>query len=235
MMTSPRKTAILVGILFVIAFIVDIVGRGMYEPILNTPEFLSQAYPAKILMTLGIVLEFIAAIAIVLIPVALFPIFKKYNEALALGYLGFRFLEGILFMFLVINSLSLLSLSKVFVNSEAADANYLQIIGASIQAQNNWATLIYIIVFTIGALMFNTVLFKYKLIPRWISVWGLIATAMLLAGALIGVFDLMDTSRIMTFLGLPFAVNEMLMAGWLIVRGFNSAASSLGKRRATQQ
>lgn len=225
-MNTRRKIAITVGVLFVIAFVLDYVGRAMYEPTLYAPDFLVNAFPNKILMTTGILLEFIAGIAIVLIPVALFPIFKKHNEALALGYLGFRFLEGILFMvFPVVKSLSLISLSQEYTTSGAQNAAYLQTLGTSIQAQSNWGTLIYIIVFCLGALLFNYVLYQSKLIPRWISVWGFIATSMLLAGAIVGVFDIVDTTNIMMFLGLPFALNEMLMAGWLIVKGFNSPKS----------
>lgn len=223
-MTASRKTAIVVGVLFVIALVLDIVGRGIYEPILYTSDFLENAFPNKIELTTGILLELIAGIAIVLIPVVLFPIFKKHNEALALGYLGFRFSEGILFMvFPVAKSLSLISLSQEYLTG-AEDAAYLQSLGRSLQAQNHWGTLIYIIVFCLGALIFNYVLYQSKLIPRWISVWGLIAVSLLMLGAFVAVFGLVDTTRVMTFLGLPFGLNELVMAGWLMLKGFNPLA-----------
>jgi len=116
-------------------------------------------------LIIGILLEFICAPAIVLIPIVLFPILKKYNESIALGYVGFRLLEGILFIFMVINSLSQISLSQEYLNSGAGEVSYFQTLGNSIQAQNAWATLIYIIVFTLGALMFYYLLYKSKIIP----------------------------------------------------------------------
>ena len=223
-MNSNRKTAIIVGVLFIIALVLDIIGRGIYEPILNAPDFLVSAYPNKIQLIIGILLEFICAPAIVLIPIMLFPILKKYNESIALGYVGFRFLEGILFIFMVIKSLSLISLSQEYLNSGAGDASYFQTLGNSIQAENYWATLIYIIVFTLGALMFYYLLSKSKLIPQFISVWGLVAAALLLTGALVGMLGLIPLLKVMIFFGPPIALNEITLAVWLIVKGFNSSA-----------
>ena len=224
-MNIYRKTAIIVGVLFLIAFIFDLLAMAVTEPILNAPDYLVNAYPNKIKVIIGILLEFIAAIAIVLIPIMLFPILKQHNERLAIGYVGFRFLEGILFIFTVIKSLSLISLSQDFVSAGAPDASYFQTIGSSIQAQMDWSTLIYIIVFTIGALMFYNVLYKSKLLPRFISVWGFIAASLLLGGALVGLFGLIHTPKIMIFLGPPVALNEITLSVWLFAKGFNSSAA----------
>jgi len=76
------------------------------------------------------------------------------------------------------------------------------------------------IVFALSALMFNYLLYQSKLIPRWLSVWGLIGATLLLAEGLLGMFDL----TISTFLAAPIAVQEMVLAAWLIVKGFNSSA-----------
>jgi hypothetical protein len=217
-----------VGVLFLIAFVFDLLSMAISEPILNAPDYLVNAYPNEIKVIIGILLEFIAAIAIVLIPIMLFPILKQHNERLALGYVGFRFLEGILFIFTVIKSLSLISLSQDFIGAGTPDASYFQTIGSSIQAQMEWSTLIYIVIFTIGALMFYNVLYKSKLLPRFISVWGLIAAALLLAGALLGLFGLIHAPKIMIFLGPPVALNEITLSIWLFGRGFNASAAVSG-------
>jgi hypothetical protein len=154
----------------------------------------------------------------------LFPILRKYNEALALGYVGFRLLEGVLFIAGVLGALSQLSLSQEYINAGAPNASYFQTLGNSVQAVINWTTLIYIIVFTLGALMFYYVLYRSKLIPRFISAWGFIAAALLLIGALLGMFGLIALPQVMIFLGPPIALNEIVLAGWLIVKGFNPSA-----------
>lgn len=81
-MTS-RRTAIVVGVLFVIALGLDIWGRGIYEAVLYAPDFLDRALPSQSQLTLGIMLELFSGIAVVLIPVVLSPVFKRHNEALA--------------------------------------------------------------------------------------------------------------------------------------------------------
>ncbi len=90
------------------------------------------------------------------------------------------------------------------------------------------------IVFPLGALMFYTALFRSQLIPRWISGWGLAAVAIWLGVGVSGVFGLIDpTSTIGAVLSVPIGVQEMVMAVWLIAKGFNSSAiASLPANRA---
>ncbi|GAG07668.1 unnamed protein product, partial [marine sediment metagenome] len=189
------------------------------------------AYPNRIIVIIGILLEFTCVLAIPLIPVFLFPILKKHNEALALGYVGFRFLEAVLFIVIEINKLSLINVSQDYLNKGGMDASYFQNIGSSIQSVNNWAFSIYVLVFTAGALMLYSVLYKSKLIPRFISAWGFIAAAVLLTGSVLIMVDMFTE---ISELGLnlifatPIAVNEMVLAIWLIVKGFNSSTIASG-------
>jgi hypothetical protein len=153
-MTPYRKTAISVAVLFLIALVFDIVASNIYPPVLNAPDYLVNAYPNKITVTIGILLDFICAPAMIWIPILLFPLFKMFDERIALGYVVFRLLESILFIFLAINSLSLISLSQDYIKSEAPDVSYFQALGNSIHARIEWATLLYIFVYALGAFLF---------------------------------------------------------------------------------
>lgn len=220
-MNTYRKSARIVAILFITALTLDLIGRALYEPILNDPEYLTSAQPNRIQLIIGIVLEFLCVPAIVLIPIFLFSVLRKYNKNLALGYVGFRLLEGMLFIYLVINSFSLLSLSQAYINAESTNASFFETLGDSIHATNYWSTLIYIIVFTLGAWMFYYMLYKSKLLPRFISIWGLIATALLLIGALCALFDFISLSKVMNIFGPPVGLNEITLSIWLFFKGFN--------------
>jgi hypothetical protein len=226
-MDSNRKTAIIVGVLFIIATAFLFIGEAFYKPILSSPDYLDNAYPNKIIVIIGILLEFICVLAMPLIPVFLFPILKKHNEALALGYVGFRFLEAVLYIGIEINKLSLINVSQDYLNKGGMDTSFFQNIGSSIQSVNDWAFSIYVVVFTLGALMLYSVLYKSKLIPRFISAWGFIAAAFLLTGSVLIMVDMFTG---ISGVGLelifvtPIAVNEMVLAGWLIVKGFNPSA-----------
>ncbi len=225
-MNSPRKTAIIVGVLFIIATSFLFIGGSFYNPILSSPDYLDNAYPNKIIVIIGILIEFICVIAMPLIAVFLFPILKKHNEALALGYVGFRIIEAVLYIGMEINKLSLINVSQDYLNRVGTDASYFQNIGSSIQSVNDWAFSIYVIVFSLGALMLYFVLYKSKLIPRFISVWGFIAAAVMLVGSVMIMVDMFTeiSMGLELILVLPIAVNEMVLAGWLIVKGFNPSA-----------
>ena len=125
-----------------------------------------------------------------------------------------------------VNKLSLIGVSQAYLDHGVESAAYFQQIGSAIQAETYWgdtAGLLYNIVFVVGAMMLYSVFYQSKLIPRWISVWGLLAAIALLTGALLSVFTNIPPIFTLPIL-LPIAVQEMVMAGYLIVKGFNPAA-----------
>jgi hypothetical protein len=79
------------------------------------------------------------------------------------------------------------------------------------------------IVLSLTALILNYMLYQSRLVPRFISVWGLIGALLMLAAGLLGMFGLSRFSTITILLTLPLALNEMVLAVWLIVKGFNSS------------
>ncbi len=177
-------------------------------------------------MIIGVLFELINDAAVVGIAVMLFPILKKHSESIALGYVGFRIIEAVIIIVGAISLLLLLTLSQEFVIAGAPDASYFQTLGTLLLAARDWVFLLGPgIVFSLGALMFYYLLYQSKLIPRFLSVWGLIGAPLLLADAgLLGMFGHSPFSTISIFLNLPIAVNEMVLAVWLIVKGFNSSA-----------
>jgi uncharacterized protein DUF4386 len=113
------------------------------------------------------------------------------------------------------------------------DASYFQTLGALVLKGHDSIRSVLEIVFPMGALMFYTVLYQSKLIPRWISGWGLAAALLWLAVGLLGVFHLIvPMSTIQLILSLPIFLQEMVMAIWLIVRGFNPSAIASGAAKA---
>ena len=224
-MNSNKKTARIVGALFIMALVLFLIGQAFYEPILSSPDYLDSTYPNRVIVIIGILLEFISALAVVLIPLLLFPILKKHNEVLALGYVSFRLFEAVLLSFAQIYKLSLVKLSQDYLNKGGVDASYFQNIGSSIQSVIYWidhAGLIYLIVFAIGALILYSALYKSKLIPRWLSIWGLIGAVAILTGSVMATFDI--SLVLAMLLIIPIALQEQTMAIWFIVKGFNSSA-----------
>jgi hypothetical protein len=224
-MNSNRKTAIIVGVLFITATVANILSDVFLGPILDAPDYLIKVSANENQVIIGALFKLIMAVACAGIAIWLYPILKKHNEALALGYVGARIIEGVLYIVAVISLLSLLTLSQEFVKAGAPDASHFQALGTLLLAASDWAFMLGITVFGLGALMLYYLLYQSKLIPRWLSVWGLIGAPLMLAGGLLGMFgSLTETSVLGTFIFLPIAVNEMVLAVWLIVKGFNPSA-----------
>ena len=118
-----------------------------------------------------------------------------------------------------IGPLLLLTLSQEFVNAGAPVASYFQTSGALLHAVNDWTSVLENFPYGLGALIFNYLLYKSKLIPRWLSGWGLIGATLMLATGLIRMFD-----PSLIYGALPLLLNEMVLAVWLIVKGFSSSA-----------
>ena len=150
----------------------------------------------------------------------MFPILKKRSESLALGYVGARIFEGFADVVIYgIGPLLLLTLSREFVNAVAPVASYFQTSGALLLGLFDWSSVPENFPYGLGALILNNFLYRSKLIPRWLSVWGLIGATLMLATGVIRMFD-----PSLIYGVLPILVNEMVLAIWLIVKGFNSSA-----------
>ena len=225
-MDSNRKTARIVGVLFITSTVAGILSAVFLEPILNAPDYLINAYANEKQVIIGALLELICAVAFLGIAVMMFPILKKHNENIALGYVVARIFEAIPFVVGVISLLSLLTLSQEYVQAGAPDASHYLPLGTLLLDVHDLTNLLgSMIVFSLTALILNYSLYQSKLIPRSLSVWGLIGAPLMLTAGLLGMFGLLSPfSTISIFLALPLALQEMVFAVWLIVKGFNSSA-----------
>ncbi len=224
-MNSYRKTAVIVGILFIIATVAPLLSFP-FSGFIDDPDDFIKITENETQVIIGAIFELIMAFAIAGIAITIYPVLKKQNEGLALGYAGARIIEGILFIVGVIGLLSLVTLSHEFVKAGAPDASYFQTLGTLILAVREWGGhMLGSIVLGLGALILYSLLYKSKLVPRWLSIWGLIGAPLaLLEGLLsmLGIVDPFSTNAVL--LNIPIAINEMVLAVWLIVKGFNSSA-----------
>lgn len=222
---SNKKFAIIVGVLFITATVASILGSLIIlEPILSAPDYLNTISENNTQVIIGVLIDAINSAVVIVIAFMLFPILKKHNEALALGYVAFRIIESVILIIGHIIVLSLLSLSQDYVQTAARDISYFQTLGTLLLGVNEWTWLLGpMIVFSLTALILNYLFYQSKLIPRFISIWGFVGAILLLTAGLLGMFGLSPLSTISIFLTLPIAFNEMLLAVWLIVKGFKSS------------
>ncbi len=169
---------------------------------------------------LGAFLVFVMGVSLTSMTLFLYPLFRRHSEALALGMLVFRGpLEGTYYLITAIAWVAIGAIgSHIAVGT--ADAATLEAIGDVIQRSSDRLGDLGSILFLVGAACLYIVLFRTKLIPRWLSLWGLIAAVPYLVNSLLLFFDVPSTA----LLYIPIAIQEMVMGGWLIIAGFNREA-----------
>ncbi len=224
-MNTNKKTAIIVGVLYIIGTVAASISIVFTGPILDDPDYLVKVSANETQIIIGALLVLIMGLALAMVPVMMFPILKKH-KALALGYVVFRgALETITYIVFVISLLLLIPLSQEYVKAGSPDASYFQTLSTLLLETDFQTSPILKIIFSLGALIFYYVLYQSKLIPRWLSGWGFIgATLHLVSGLLVMFGALVEFPVLGVLWDLPIAVQEMVMAIWLIVKGFNPSA-----------
>ena len=172
-------------------------------------------------------------LALAMVPAMTFPILRKHNEALAVGYAVFRGgLETVTSIAFVTSLLLLIPLSQAYVGAGAPEGSALEALGTLLLETDFQTSPVVKIVFSLGALMFYAVLYQSRLIPRWLSGWGLVGATLHLASGLLVLFGWLAEYPILGLIwDLPIALQEMVMALWLIVRGFSPAAIAAGSTK----
>jgi hypothetical protein len=155
----------------------------------------------------------------------MYPVLKKWNAGLALGSVIFRTIEAAFYMVGVVCLLSLLTLSQRFRSAGAADRASLQAIGDLLVSVRDHAGLVGVFAFCVGAFMYYTLFFQSRLLPRWLSGFGIVAITLMMAACVLALFS---GNRITSYIPLaaPIGVQEMVLAVWLIVKGFNPSVSA---------
>lgn len=225
-MNTNRKTAVLVGLFFIIGTVAGILSGIVTGPVLDASDYLTQVDANEGSVILGALLVLVMGFPLAMIPAMMFPIFRKYNEPLALGAVIFRgVLEAVTYMVIAICWLLLIPVSQEFVNAGAADAPTIQAVGTILRQAVYWTEHLLALVFTIGALMLYWLFYKTKLIPSWLALWGFFGAILYFAAPIFNMFDPLHPALSLGVkwgnLMAPLAIQEMVFALWMIIKGFN--------------
>jgi hypothetical protein len=206
-----------VGILYILGTVFGILGVAVTSSISSSDDVLGAAASHETELALGALLIVAMGSVLAMIPVVAYPILGKVDTLLARGYFLFRSVfEATTHLLVAAGWLLLITLSRSTevpqVWGEALfDAKGLAVVGT--------------IAFLTGAAMFYLILYRARLVPRWLSVWGLVAIVPYLVPVFLGLFSdgvVNATSTTTVLLDIPLGLQEMVLAVWLIVKGFAS-------------
>ena len=217
--TSPK----IAGALFLLAMVSSLVGGGIIESVIGAADYLISIASSATQLFIGSSFEMINAIAIIAISVILFPILKQHNEQLAIGYVSFRIIESIFCIISAIVPLLLLALNQQYLASKeflGEPAYFNSLATLIINARMQCTGLLIPLFFSSGALLFYYMLYASRLVPRFISIWGIIGVILIL----ILNFLINDTHSLAMALALPIILNEIFLGFWMIIKGFSYSA-----------
>jgi hypothetical protein len=224
-MHSNRRIAVVAGVAFLIGTIAQIVGVALVSPILGAPDYLAEISANEGRVLFGALVQFIGGLACTGIALALYPVLRMHNHGLAMGAVGFRTIEGVFHGLIAVCWLLLVTLSQEAAKAAAPGSSAYAVPGALLMAGPDWLAPLGLLVFGLGALCYYWVCYQSRLVPRWLSAWGLVAIVLAMVSGLLVALRLIESfSTPQLVLALPIGVQEMVFAAWLIAKGFNPSA-----------
>ena len=221
-MNSNRKRTIIAGSLYIVGTAGGVLS---ISTAVDAPDYLLKASANANQVLLAALFQFLMTIAYVGFAITLFPVLRKQLESLAIGFLSFRVIAAVLNTIGFVILLMLLSLSQEFVRAGTPDSSYFQVLGILFRSARDIVNHVAMILATsVGGLMFYLLLFKTRLIPRWLSLWGFTGTILTIFASLLIMFHIIDIiTSTYIILNLPLILLEIVLAIWLIAKGFDQA------------
>ena len=226
MITTSNKISRVLGIAFLLQFITSFSSGVFIKPLWLVPGNISETM-LKIagnpnLLRANILADMFTALGVIFLGAILFVTLKEQNEKMALVALGFYILEGALLAASRMGTFSLLHFSQEYAATGQPES-LLAFGTLSIEAMDFVGDVLHMLAFCLGAILFYTLLYKSGVVPKWLSLWGLITVFPLLAGTLTAVFNV-DLPFI---LFVPYVPFELVIGIWILIKGIPEVKQKL--------
>ncbi|WP_238327498.1 DUF4386 domain-containing protein [Paenibacillus gorillae] len=217
--TVSKRTALITGLLLMLGLVT---GVFSVVPVIDGSDYLIEASNHANQVLLGAFFQLLMIIAYVGLPIQLYPMLSRHNKSLAIGSVAFGIIAGVFIMLGVILLLLLLTLSQEFTKIGIGDGSYVQTLGELLREGrdlvNHVATTLS---FVLALFFFNCIFYKTRSIPRWLSVPGLLGAVLSILASLLFMVHLIGLDAAYMILNLPIALYQLVLAIWLIIKGFN--------------
>ncbi len=218
-MNSYRTTATIVGVVYLAGFVVGIGGNILIQSVLGSPNHLSTVSANSMKVAIGAILWLMTVVGDTAHGVLMFPILKQHSERMAIGYLAARIIDAIFIAVMVLFLLLQIPLGSEYLKAAAANVSHLQVLSTVSVEASQYAYQIGMSALGIAGLMLCYTLYKAKLVPQWLAVWGIVGYATIFFGMLSEIMG----SGLGLVSSLPAGLWEVFIGVWLIAKGFNSS------------
>ena len=223
-MNSNKKTAKIAGILIILGIISGILS---IVPSVEGENFLNEVYPNKNRVLIGAIFQFLLVPIYIGFSLVLYPVLRKYNKTLSIGFVGFRIMAGVFQLLGIILLPIFILLSQKFLVQTNTNLMFYETIGEILKLFRDLTNHLGVILATgLGNLLLYYILFKGKLIPVWLSMWGLFGNTLIMIASFLLLFEIFEVVSIeYGIMSIPLVLQEVVLAIWLIVRGFDKLLS----------
>lgn len=214
---SYKMTARIVGIIYLLGFVVGLLGNGLIQSILDTPDHLALVSASSLTLAFGAVLWLMAVVGDTAHGILMYPILKPHSEKIAVGYLAARIVDAVFIAIMVLFILLQIPLGSEYLKAGASDVSYFQTLSTlSIQA-SQYAYQMGMSALGLAGLMLCYTLYKANLVPRFLAIWGFAGYGIIFCG----MWSEMMGSGLGLVSSIPGGLWEVFTGVWLIVKGFN--------------
>lgn len=223
MLKNQTTGAIITGIFFIAATVSAIIGRMLYSPLLNENNYLIEGAKHANMITGGGLAETITCCANIGTAIMLYPLLRKYNESIGIGYVCFRFLEVVFIAIGVISMLTLLTVSNKVMQSDL-DISQANTTGQTLKAIYEWSFLLGPnFILGINTILYSFTFYKTRIVPKPLAAWGITGAILIFIAGVLQIFGTIEPLSVTQILmAMPIAIFEMTLAGWLITKGFST-------------
>jgi uncharacterized protein DUF4386 len=223
-----RNTAITIGIIYLAGMVLGIPANIVIQSVLGTADPLASISANSTLLAIGALLWLLPVAGDAAHGILMFPILKRYDERIAFGYFGARIIDAVFVAVMALLILFQLPLGSEYLKAGTSDTSYLQGLSSVFMQAQLYAYHFGMLTVGFAGVMLNYALYRAQLLPRWLSVWGLVGYAVILVGSVLELLGF----NLMLLHTLPGGLWEVFVGGvWLIAKGFSS--SPAGSEEAT--
>jgi hypothetical protein len=218
-MNLLKNNVKLAGLLIILGMISGIL--SIASPV-DSPSYLTMAAANAIQVSMAAIFQFLLCLTYLGFAILLYPIVKEYNPSLALGFLSFRIISGVILISGTIALLSILELSQEFIKTTTENQWVFKAFGNVLKITRDYSNHVFMVfAMGIGNLMLYILLLIHGLIPKWLSVWGIVGVVSSITASVLLLFGIVDVITMgYLVLNAPTAAFELALALWLISKGF---------------
>ena len=219
---KTNKVSRILGVAFLLQFITSVSSGSVIRNLWLVPDDISATMlkiaETPVVLRINILVDMLTALGVIFLGAVLFATLRKQSEKLALTALGFYILEGALLAGSRIGTFSLLQLSQEYASVGRPES--LLVLGkVALEAMDYVGDALHVLAFCLGAILFYVLLNQSKVVPRWLSLWGLITVIPVLAGTLTALFGV----HLPFIFFLPYFPFELVIAIWILIKGIPEA------------